>query len=180
MSKDKLYKFKYPIGEFNFSGKVASDDLENWIREVDQFPHNLSSTSRKLKPKQLDTPYRPGGWTVRQLIHHIADSHLNAYVRFKLALTEDTPTIKPYDQSKWAELKDSEQFAVSDSLTFIALLHKRWVILLKSMSSSDFERELNHPESGVHSLKVFLGLYAWHGKHHLSHIVNLIKREGWQ
>jgi len=134
---------------------------------------------KNLNDKQLDTPYREGGWTVRQVVHHIGDSHLNSYVRLKLALTEEQPTIKPYEQQLWAELADYKLFPVQDSLKFIELLHRRWVILLKSMDNDQLERTFLHPESGVIVLKKNIGVYAWHGRHHLAQIKALIERKGW-
>jgi uncharacterized damage-inducible protein DinB len=132
-----------------------------------------------LSAQQLDTPYREGGWTLRQLAHHVPDSHLNAYIRFKLALTENIPTIKPYEQGAWARLKDTEQTPVEVSLTLLDALHQRWVVLLNSMRPEDFRRKLNHPESGVQDLDRVLALYSWHGNHHLAHITSLRERMDW-
>ena len=171
-----LYSLRYPIGEFESPEEVTKYDIEHWINEIELFPEKLRNTVEKLTEAQLSTPYRPGGWKVSQLVHHLCDSHLNGYIRFKLALTEDRPTIKPYDQARWAELPDYQQFPVTDSLNFLELMHHRWVSLLKSMHPQDFERLLNHPESGVHSLKRYLGLYAWHGNHHLAHITGSLQR----
>lgn len=173
---ENLYNLQYPIGEYDFSRLTSDEDIQQWIQQIENFPSELRKIVEKMKPEQLEARYRPGGWKVKQVIHHLADSHLNAYVRFKLALTEETPTIKPYDQTRWAELKDSEQFPVKDSLVFIDLLHRRWCIVLKSMGLADFEKKIVHPESGTHALKTYLGLYAWHGKHHLAQIINLINR----
>ena len=131
-----------------------------------------------MNDAQLDTHYRPGGWTVRQTVHHVADSHLNAYVRFKLALTEDTPTIRPYDEAEWAELPDSTM-PLENSFKIIEGVHSRWVNLLNSMSDDDYQKKLVHPESGEWTLEKFLGLYAWHSKHHTAHITKLAEREGW-
>jgi uncharacterized damage-inducible protein DinB len=133
-----------------------------------------------LSREQLDTRYRPGGWTVKQVVHHVPDSHLNAYTRFKLALTEDEPTIKPYDEAAWAELPDSQQVPIDVSLTLLESLHGRWVSLLRSMKAADFRRGLRHPEHDrVLTLGQMLALYAWHGRHHVGHITALRKREGW-
>ncbi|UCF64086.1 MAG: putative metal-dependent hydrolase [bacterium] len=175
----ELYSLKYPIGEFKAPEEVTKNDIGTWTKIIESLPGKLRKVVQNMTPVQWSTPYRPGGWQVRQLVHHLCDSHLNAYIRFKLALTEDQPTIKVYDQARWAELPDNEQIPVEDSLDFLELLHKRWVILLKSMSPHDFDRQLNHPESGVHPLKIFVGLYAWHCEHHLAHVTSLIKREGW-
>jgi hypothetical protein len=149
------------------------------IKDIEIFPSELRSTIQTMSENELNTPYRAGGWRIRQVVHHLGDSHLNGYIRFKLALTENLPTIKPYDQTRWAELQDSEKFPVEDSLRFLELLHQRWIILLKSMRREEFDLQLNHPESGVLSLKIYLGAYAWHGNHHLSHITTLIAKEGW-
>jgi hypothetical protein len=158
---------------------VNSAIIKKWIIAIEELPVKLSDTVLRLNERQLDTPYRPGGWTVRQVVHHIGDSHLNGYIRFKLAITEDAPTIKPYKEELWAELEDYKLLPVQDSLEFIEILHKRWVIILNSMSGSQIERELIHPELGRLNLKRYLGLYAWHGEHHLAHITSLIRREGW-
>ena len=143
-------------------------------------PAEMEAAVRGLSASQLNTPYRPEGWTARQVVHHVADSHINAYVRFKLALTEDGPTIKPYDEAKWAELPDSKSDLVAQSLTLLEMLHKRWHFLLTHMQQSDFLRKLNHPEwDSPLTLDAMLALYAWHGKHHAAHITELRKREGW-
>lgn len=171
-----LYRLKYPLGEYDYSRAVSADDIAQWINEIEILPAKLKNVIQTLTEAQLNTPYRPEGWKVRQVVHHLCDSHLNGYIRFKMALTEDKPTIKPYDEAKWAALQDYDQLEVGDSLQFLELLHKRWVILLKSMKKSDFERELNHPESGILSLKTYLGAYAWHGNHHLAHITGALQR----
>jgi len=132
-----------------------------------------------LTPERFDTPYRPGGWSVRQVVHHVPDSHMNAYVRFKLALTEDEPTIKPYEEAAWAELADSASTPVDVSLTLLETLHDRWVRLLRSMTEADFARKFRHPQLGVVPLDKNLALYAWHGKHHVAHITSLRQRMGW-
>ena len=132
-----------------------------------------------LTPERFDTPYRPGGWTVRQVVHHVPDSHMNAYVRFKLALTEDEPTIKPYEEAAWAELADSASTPADVSLTLLETLHDRWVRLLRSMTEADFARKFRHPQLGVVPLDKNLALYAWHGKHHVAHITSLRQRMGW-
>jgi uncharacterized damage-inducible protein DinB len=132
-----------------------------------------------LSDEQLDTPYRDGGWTVRQLVHHVPDSHLNAYTRFRLALTEPEPTIKPYDQAAWAELGDSRTAPIAMSLLLLEALHQRWVALLESLAAGDFERRFRHPEIGLVTLGEVLGMYAWHGPHHVAHITALRHRNGW-
>ena len=145
-------------------------------------PPHQQHCERRLKvssKEQLDTPYRPGGWTVRQVVHHLPDSHMNAYVRFRLALTENEPTIKPYEQQLWAELPDAKTADIEMSLKLFEGLHQRWVLLLRSMKPEDFHRKYIHPESGVNVLDNVLQLYAWHGKHHVAHITSLRKRMGW-
>jgi len=131
-----------------------------------------------LSEPQLDTPYRPGGWTVRQVVHHVPDSHINSYVRFRLALTENEPTVKPYDESRWAELADSRTAHIETSLALLESLHERWVLLLRSLSPADFRRQFRHPELGAVSLEKNLALYAWHGRHHVAHITSLRERMG--
>lgn len=171
---------RYPIGEFKMEGKVTAAKRKKWISEIERVPRALHDAVHGLSDEQLDTPYREGGWTVRQLVHHMADSHLNAYVRFKLALTEDVPTIKPYDQERWAELPDARTAPVEISLTFLEALHLRFVRMLQDISARDYKRKFHHPEMGQDiSLETNLALYAWHGLHHISHIKALRKRKGW-
>jgi hypothetical protein len=177
MEKD----LRYPIGKFRLPEAALSDDQRReFIDAIEQTPARLSSAVKNLKPEQLDTPYRPDGWTVRQLVHHVPDSHMNAYVRMKLALTEDVPTIKPYDEARWAELADSKA-TIEPSLAILENLHKRWILLLKSLAPADFSRKYNHPDwSKPMSLDDTVALYAWHGKHHLAHITTLRERNAWK
>jgi len=170
---------RYPIGRFKFNGPLNEAERQKLIDEIEETPEKLKAAVSGLTPEQLNTPYRPEGWTIKQVVHHIPDSHLNSYIRFKLALTEDEPTIKPYSQKKWAELYDSENTPVEVSLTLLEMLHKRWVILLRSLKENDFKRNFNHPEQGLVSLERTLSLYAWHGKHHTAHITSLRERMGW-
>jgi uncharacterized damage-inducible protein DinB len=156
------------------------EQRRQWIAEIDEAPSRLRAAIAGLSEAQLDTPYRDGGWTVRQVIHHVPDSHINAYVRFKLALTETEPTIKPYEEAAWAELADTRETPVDVSLALLEALHTRWVSVLNSMSDADFAKQFRHPELGVVSLDKNLALYAWHGKHHTAHIVNLRERMKWQ
>jgi len=149
------------------------------IDDISVVPIQMGDAVHGLTPAQLDTPYREGGWTLRQVVHHVPDSHLNAYIRFKLALTEETPTIKAYDETKWAELPDTHDTPVKTSLMMLDALHDRWVRLLRSMKPDDFERKLNHPENGMMTLDAVLGLYAWHGRHHTAHITSTRQRLGW-
>src|SRR6266540_3169381 len=153
---------QFPIGKFHFEGPPSEDQREQLIAEIEQAPAALRSAVKDLSPQQLDTSYREGGWTVRQVVHHVPDSHLNAYVRFKLALTEETPTIRPYDEAAWAELSDSRDTPLETSLVLLDALHDRWVRLLRAMSEGDFRRTLKHPEhGGPMTLDAMLGLYAW-------------------
>lgn len=149
------------------------------IDQIAAAPMLMRDAVSGLTPSQLDTPYRQGGWTLRQVVHHVPDSHLNAYARFKLALTEDAPTIKSYDEARWAELGDSHDTPIKTSLAMLDALHDRWVRLLRSMAPGDFQRQLKHPESGTMTLDALLSLYAWHGRHHVAHITSTRERRGW-
>ncbi|EGW39210.1 YfiT family bacillithiol transferase [Desulfosporosinus sp. OT] len=173
-------KLRYPIGQFNMSEDVSLDQVENLIAQIEVLPRLLTDSVKDLSEEQLSTSYRPGGWTIRQVIHHIADSHMNSYIRFKLALTEDTPTIKPFNEVLWAELEDARTLPVDVSLNLLETLHKRWSVLLRSMSPVELNRQFCHPEAGDLSLKKAIGLYAWHGNHHLAHITNYRKNIGLQ
>jgi DinB superfamily len=174
----QLEDLRYPIGRF-----IAPSPSEPAIRAehvsiLRLLPANLQTAVSGLSHAQIDTPYREGGWTVRQLVHHIADSHANAYVRTKLALTEDWPTIKPYDEAAWARLADS-RLSIDCSLAMVGALHERWVLLFESLSDVDFERGYNHPENGRQDLATVLAVYAWHSRHHTAHITSLRARENW-
>jgi uncharacterized damage-inducible protein DinB len=171
--------FQYPIGKFQPSEKISEQDRQSFIQQIAEAPAALWSAVTGLSEKQLDTPYREGGWTVRQVVHHLADSHMNALVRFKLAMTEDQPAIKTYDQKRWAELPDAKRAPVVVSLSLVDMVHKRLVTLLRSMSAADFARTMDHPEQGIVTLDRYLSLYAWHGRHHIAHITDLRKRMGW-
>lgn len=171
---------RYPVGKFDWHAPVTEADYPRFIAEIAETPGALRSAVAGLSRDQLETRYRPGGWTVKQLVHHVPDSHMNAYSRFKLALTEDEPTIKPYEEAKWAELPDSQRVPIEVSLDLLDSLHQRWVALLRSMDNADFNRAFHHPEhKGVLTLRQLLALYAWHGRHHVAHITSLRKREGW-
>ncbi|MDZ7637561.1 MAG: putative metal-dependent hydrolase [Bryobacterales bacterium] len=172
-------ELRYPVGRFGFDPSSAADQRNGWILDIARLPVDLEGALDSLSDEQLDTPYRPEGWTVRQLVHHIADSHLNAYARIRLALTEDAPLIKSYDEKRWAELPDSLSAPVGPSLQMIEGLHSRWATLLRMMEPEDFQRTLVHPESGPGTIEKYTGLYAWHGIHHLAHIRNLKERQGW-
>ncbi|MFL5483378.1 MAG: YfiT family bacillithiol transferase [Gemmatimonadaceae bacterium] len=171
---------RFPVGKFSFDTPISESERPQLIAIIAETPGNLRNAVAGLSRDQLETPYRQGGWTVKQVAHHVPDSHMNAYCRFKLALTEDEPTIKTYNEAAWAELADSRRVPIEVSLDLLDALHLRWVALLRSMESSDFRRGLRHPEQGrVLTLEQMLGLYAWHGRHHVAHITALRKREGW-
>lgn len=170
---------RFPVGKFRYDGPFTEKDKNALLEEISNAPSLLRSAVQGLSESQLDTPYRPDGWTVRQLVHHVPDSHLNSYVRFKLALTEDEPTIKPYAEDRWAKLADTDVTPVGVSLTLLEALHDRWVRLLKSLTAEDWKRKLRHPERGTMTLEENLALYAWHGKHHVAHVTALRKRMSW-
>ncbi len=171
---------RFPIGKFDWSeGSNTPAERKKLIDTVAEAPGLLTQAVTGLNGKQLDTPYRDGGWTVRQVTHHLADSHINSYVRFKLALTEENPTIRPYDEAAWAELADSRVTPIDVSLALFENLHARWVVLLRSMKAEEWERKVTHPEMGLMSLDLMLRLYAWHGAHHVAHISELRKRNQW-
>ena len=174
-----LDDLRYPIGRFAAPASSMPGVRAAHIETLRLLPQRLQSAVRGLSDAQLDTPYREGGWTIRQLVHHIADSHANSYVRFKLALTEDWPTIKPYDEAAWAELADSRTQPIDPSLALITALHARWVATLEAMSEEDFRRGFNHPEMGRQNLAKSLALYDWHSRHHTAHITSLRARQGW-
>jgi len=174
----ELEDLRYPIGRFTPPPSSDPTTRSSQIETLRLLPERLHAAVRELINPQLDTPYREGGWTVRQLVHHFADSHANAYVRYKLALTEDWPTIKPYDEAAWARLEDS-RLSIDGSLAMIAAMHERWVALLESMSDASFQRGYNHPENGRQNLATVLALYAWHSRHHTAHITNLRSRQNW-
>lgn len=167
---------RFPIGKFDIASYASRAENINTIANL---PANIATAVEGLADEQLDTPYRPGGWTLRQTVHHVADSHSNSLIRFKLALTEDEPpTIRPYMEDRWAELSDS-MLPVDVSLNMIDAVHTRWVDLLKSMTDADFQREFIHPETGNWTLEKALALYAWHSRHHTAHITSARRRKGW-
>ena len=170
---------RYPIGKFDSNIDITPEIRQQFIETIIELPKKIREAINNLSDTQLDTPYRPEGWTVRQLVHHIADSHLNSFCRFKLALTEDFPTIRPYYEDRWALLADS-RLPVEDSLKIIEGVHSRWTSLLNSMTDEDFQRKLNHPESGEWTIEKFLALYDWHSRHHTAHINSLRQRNGWK
>jgi hypothetical protein len=178
MGENFMDRLRYPIGKFEQSGPISDSEIEGWINQIDGLPERLRSAASALSDVQLDTRYRPEGWTLRQVVHHVPDSHTNAYIRFKWALTEERPRIKAYDEKAWAELPDS-RLPVAVSLDHLAAIHSRWVGLLRTLTREQFGRKFDHPESGECTLDWVVGMYAWHGRHHLAHITGTIQREGW-
>jgi len=170
---------RYPIGEFHFDGHFSDEQKKKALDDIANAPANLRAAVKGLTEAQLDTPYRPDGWTVRQTAHHVPDSHMNAYIRCKLALTEEEPTIKPYAEDRWAELADTKTTPVEVSLIMLHSLHDRWVRLLRSLGPAEWQRTFRHPELGAMTLEKTLALYAWHGRHHVTHITALRARNGW-
>jgi len=179
MSSSSTVDLRYPIGKLQWSGSNTDADRQQYIQIIADAPARLREAVRGLTPGQLDTPYRPEGWTVRQVVHHLPDSHLNSYVRFKLALTENEPTIKPYDEAAWATTPENQSTPVEVSLALLESLHARWVALLRTLKPEDWARNLRHPERGLMSLDANLAIYAWHCRHHVAHITELRKRSGW-
>ena len=170
---------RYPIGKFTYTTSPTEAERAKLIDDITQTPKNLRAAVAGLNQQQLDTPYRDGGWTVRQVLHHVPESHMNAYIRFKLALTEDEPTIKPYMEDRWAKLDDVQSTPPEISLALLDNLHDRWVRVLKAIKPEEWKRNFRHPEMGVVSLEKNLALYSWHGKHHVAHVTELRKRMGW-
>ena len=170
---------RYPIGKFEMPAQVTAASRQVAIQTIAETPTKFRAAVRGLNESQLDTPYRDGGWTVRQVVHHVPDSHLNAYVRLKLALTESSPTIKPYAEDKWAQLDDSRSTPIEVSLSLLESLHMRWDLLWRSLSPEDFSRKLIHPDHGERNIDWLVFIYAWHGQHHTAHITELRKAKGW-
>lgn len=170
---------RYPVGKFSRNVEGTPERRGEWIEAIAETPARFRAAVDGLSDEQLDTPYREGGWTVRQLAHHLPDSHMNAYIRFKLGLTEENPTIKTYDEARWAELDDSRATPVETSLTTLELLHQRWVNLLRSITDEQWARTIQHPEWGPLRLDTILAMYAWHGRHHVAHVTGLRERMGW-
>lgn len=170
---------RYPIGPFEWKGSISDEERCELIGAIEEAPMRLRAAVEGLTQKQLDTPYRPGGWTVRQVVHHLADSHLNAYLRFKLALTEDEPSVKTYDEKRWAELTDARSLPVEVSLALLDALHQRLVTLMRSLQPAEFARTFRHPDLGLVPLDRQVAIYAWHGRHHVAHITSLRDRMGW-
>ncbi|UII75132.1 putative metal-dependent hydrolase [Flagellimonas sp. HMM57] len=180
MENDTLEKLRYPIGKYEIPEKITENHLKEWIAILEHLPQRLNDMVISLTAQQLETPYRPGGWTVRQLIHHISDSHHHSYIRFKWALTEDTPVIKPYFEKEWSKLFDAKTAPIQMSLDHLKAVHAKLVYLLKGLSSEQLQRKFIHPVGNEETtLLENVGRYAWHGSHHFAHIKNLIEREGW-
>ncbi|AUS04094.1 YfiT family bacillithiol transferase [Pseudotamlana carrageenivorans] len=180
MTNTELEKLRYPIGKFECPKSISNSDLNAWISVLEQFPKRLESLVENLNDAQLDTEYRPGGWTIRQVIHHVADSHHHSYTRFKWALTEDKPLIKAYYEDRWAELSDSKFAPIDMSLHHIKAIHFKLVYLLKTLTEADLERRFIHPETNSEvKLNFQIGNYAWHSNHHYAHIENVLKQKGW-
>jgi hypothetical protein len=175
--------FRYPIGRLSFTpaAEITPAHITRWIDDIAALPAAMRAATEGLTPAQLDTPYRDGGWTVRQVVHHVPDSHMNGYTRFRLALTEETPQIKPYHEEEWAKLPDTFNTPIDVSLTLLEALHTRWVNFLRNLRETDLQRGVFHPHHNrVLSVTELLELYAWHGKHHVAHITSLRERKGWK
>lgn len=177
MSDDET--LRYPIGRFTWPKDAGPEKRAAWLATLETAPSRLREAVSGLNDAQLDTPYRPGGWTVRQVVHHLPDSHMNSYVRFRLALTEDTPTIRGYEEQLWAELPDAKSGPLELSLVLLDALHERWVALLKMLTGEQYDRTFRHPDLGEIPLRNNLALYAWHSDHHIAHITRQREREGW-
>ncbi|MCC7496317.1 MAG: putative metal-dependent hydrolase [Bryobacterales bacterium] len=171
---------RYPIGVFERPASVSREAREQWIEQIAGLPEQIRGAVDGLSEVRLSTPYRPGGWTVRQVVHHLADAHMDSYIRFRLALTEDEPLVKPYLEARWAELPDARDSGVEVSLMLLDSLHERWVRLLRAMKDEEFARTYRHPTAGVSRLDTTVALYAWHGRHHVAQIDALRERMGWQ
>lgn len=174
-----MEELRYPIGKYA-PQPFSEKQMEEWITDINFLPQHLENAALNLDEAQINSPYRPEGWTVKQLVHHVADSHMNAYIRFKLGLTEDNPAIKPYDEAAWAELKDTENLPVNISFTLLYALHARWVEVLRNISGDEWNRTVFHPQHKKNiSLWYLLGLYAWHSRHHVAHVTALRERMKW-
>lgn len=181
MREASVTDLRYPIGKFAYDGAMTDARRAACVARISAAPAALRAAVAGLSDAQLDTPYRPDGWTVRQVVHHVPDSHLNAYVRMRLALTEDVPTIKPYEEARWAELPDARTLPVEVSLALLEALHVRWTALLRTFGAVEGARQLRHPEHGrLMTIDELLALYAWHGEHHVAHVTSLRDRSGWR
>lgn len=179
MTTQTLDKLKYPIGKFIGPETFDEESIHDWIADIRRFPELIEDLVRNLSVEELNLQYRPNGWSIKQVVHHCADSHLNAFIRFKLALTEDAPVIKPYHQDRWSTLVDGMDDNIMDSLLLLKSLHAKWAILLQHLTPEDLKRVYIHPEHNKEfSLKYVIGMYAWHGNHHLAHIKQGLKYKG--
>jgi hypothetical protein len=176
---ENLEMLRFPIGRFDRHQEITATAFQKFLADIEEHPKLLRQAVAGLTNAQLDTPYRPGGWTVRQVTHHLPESHLNAFTRIKLALTEQEPVIKPYNEVAWAELPDNRTAPVELSVALQESLHGRWLFLLKRLTAADLDKAFMHPESGLTRIRVAIGSYAWHGKHHVAHITSLRQRMGW-
>ncbi len=180
MEQDNSEDLRYPIGKFSRPTTITREIIKDWISALEAFPARFTALVQNLSEEQLEVPYRPGGWTVRQTIHHVADSHHNSYIRFKWGLTEETPMIKPYNEKEWAELFDTRTAPIALSLDHLRVVHSKLVYLLKGLSVQQLQRSFQHPDSNMPtSLEENIGHYVWHGNHHFAHIKNLKERAGW-
>ena len=181
MTDTELNNLKYPIGKYTKPVNLTREKVNNYINDIESFPLRLKIAIEPLSTAQIDTTYRPNGWTIRQVIHHCADSHMNAFIRLKLTLTEEKPVVKPYWEDRWAELADAKTMNIEPSIKLLEGLHVRWAVLLKSLSEKELEKDFIHPEHGkAFQLNEFLGIYAWHCNHHLAHITSLKKTNEWK
>ena len=179
MTAEALEKLKFPIGEFIKPEHISEGHIQQWIEEIASFPAHIIRLTENLSTEQINWKYRPGGWKIKQVVHHCADSHMNSIIRFKLALTEDSPTIRPYYEGRWAELIDSQEDNLSHSISLLSGLHHRWVALLKNLTPSELKRAFVHPEHGQRfTLEENIGIYAWHCNHHQAHIEQAIASKG--
>ena len=174
-----LEELRYPVGRFQRRGAMTPEERTAAIDEIAGLPRKLRDAVENLSDEQLDTPYRPDGWTIRQVVHHLPDSHVNSYVRFKLAMTEETPGVRTYDEAAWAELDDGRAGAIEQSLALLDALHERWTGWLRTFKDGDWQSTFQHPEWGAVPLDVNLQIYEWHCRHHLAHITGLRGRMGW-
>jgi hypothetical protein len=174
-----MLDLRYPIGKFRYDGQLDDDQKDICLEQIELAPQWLRAAVKGLSESQLDTPYRPDGWTVRQVVHHVPESHMNSYIRFKLALTEDEPTIKPYMEDRWAQTPDVKTTPIGVSLALLDALHERWVQLLRQLGPEEWKRTFRHPEHGQMTLEKALAMYAWHGRHHVAHIEELRTRMSW-
>jgi uncharacterized damage-inducible protein DinB len=170
---------RYPIGKFSYAGPPTPEQRQQNLTDIERTPASLRAALGGLSDKQLETPYRDGGWTLRQLAHHVPDSHMNSYIRCKLALTEDEPTIKPYMENLWAELPEAKHAPIEMSLALLDSLHQRWMLMLRKLTEADWKRTFRHPQLGPMSLEKNIALYAWHGRHHVAHVTSLREKMGW-